>query len=216
MLQQMIDGFPITIKKPSGRDLKYMVSLLSEEVAGFADSVGEKLKIKTTTPPFVKRLFKHFTKNVNKVTIPMHIMNKEKNQDAYGFKIFNGLFVYPDTNVFKTSLMIKLFKQIKQLAVFKRVANFNRNCWEYGASCEINDIFFHDISESICILNERGSSSFKSFMFIKPSIPSSIESFIVQNQQKFKKMNWYLSKQTYKDTYRGHCDDCLCISKSKI
>ena len=86
--------------------------------------------------------------------------------------------------------------------------------WEYGPSLDLNDIFFNDIFESISILNKRGSSSFRCFMFVNPSILS-IESFIVNNQQKFKAINWCLSKSTYQDKERGDCDECLCISKLK-
>ena len=217
MLHCMICAAPIVIRKASVKDLKYMVALLSEEIVGFDVSVSDKLKIKTTTPPFVKRLFKHFTTNVNTVKIDTELMDfasyTAANSTLFGFQMFTDLFIYPNSNVFKTSLMIKLFHQIKQFTLFKEVPNMEKKKWEYGVSCDINDIFLIDIFESISIINERGSSSFESFMFVKPSISSSIESFIINNQQKFQAFNWYLSKQTYKDTFRGDCDECLCISK---
>ena len=216
MLQSMISGHPINIRKPEKRDLKYMTKLLSETAADFGTLLPGKSKITTTTPSFVKRLFTHFTINVTKVTITMNAMDQVYcyGRTLFGFKMFCGLFMHSDGKTFNTSLMINVFKNLKCFVLFRKVANLQRRKWDYCASVELNDIFFRDIFESIRILNQRTSSPFKSFMFVKPSI-SSIQSFIVKNQQKFEAMNWYLSIETYKDKERGDCDECLCVSKLK-
>ena len=160
-------------------------------------------------------LFHHYVINVKQVKINFLRWDKQfKNRGKrpqFGCSLFRSIF-YVNDDTFNTTILIQLFKNMNELIMFN-IYNTRRG---YNPSLDLNDRFVANIIESINILNILSSSSslrFAHFIIVKPK--SSITSFINDNQNRFKSINWYLSKQTYKDNWGTVCDDCLFISPLK-
>ena len=211
MLQKMIRGFPIYIRKPSRKDVRYLYKLISEECPDTILPPSQEIKtMKRETPTFVKSLFHHFCINVTNVKINYLYQNtKQWCPTQFGFKIFSSLFMVSQNNIFNISLIVNLFKNMEEFVLFDY--GIVNNKWQYVSSIKLNDEFCVNIIETLKILNHLSSLALKlrHLIFIKPS--SSIATFIKNNQQKFNSLKWCLSQKTYKDKYWRNCDESLFI-----
>ena len=94
MLQDMIGAHASYIRKATKKDLYCMARLISEQVGDLSLSSFGKMNLKRKNPPFVTRLFKHFTLNVETVKIAMNTTEYEQyNLSTFGFKMFESLFM---------------------------------------------------------------------------------------------------------------------------
>ena len=212
MLNDMITGCPITIRKPLKKDCKYMNKLIFDECGDDTIGLFDKMKvIKAKTPTFINSLFHHFCVNVTELHINLNHMNKENvyKNTQFGYKVYKSIF-YSDGDAFDARILVKLFQKVEKFAVF--------NCYSplrgYESSMDLNDRFSVNLISTLKLLNNL-SSTFKLeyLIFVKPS--SSISTFIKSNQQKFKSLKWSLSQNTFKHSFWRDCKDCLYIQPLK-
>ena len=223
MFTSMIRGTPTTLRAPIKRDVKYLYSLLSDvihinkylEFRSDLNSLGLEKYLHKKKPIFITNLFKHFIINVKKIEINllhMNVVDKFKQWNMYGFKIFLPLIFNASTQTRPSmTLFISLFSKCGRVILYDI---HNRD--EYKSTITLDDEFTTDVLRAIQFIQERNTRSPLKYIAItepKDSIPD----FINNHSDKFNALNWRLYHESWTDNaYLGQCENCLYIVPRSI
>lgn len=202
MLEKMIGGFKHKQCAISSEDVWCLSALLTSRSSS------------SKVPVYIKRLFRNFTNNINRIEIDLNVMSchkKEAKKGSYGYKLFKPIFFISSMNgsaetIDFTKLLTVFTKKVETVIIF------NRRYHSWDKSISLDALFISSMISAIKVINKSVSlrASFKEFIIMNPA--ESITDFIKKNESLFLSNQWTLKKKPYKHIRRGAvCDETLFI-----
>ena len=193
--------------EPKTKDVRGLSSLndcAMKQTKNDTEISGESLSI----PSYIIAFFEHFllkqeTIRINVWLWTFHKGVYDETYDfyAYGYSKFASTFFILDDND-KCSSKLKLTNSIPKINIFieimpnlKRIKIFNEIGNVIKPSISLSNALFLELMKSVILVNSMQYSLFEYIQIVEPS--TSIQSFIDQYGDKFKRYGWTASKARF-------------------
>ena len=222
MLEKIVNGEAVDLRKPMKRDVKYAFQLIVDEIIGIdafssigcsLNNIGIKQYVKKKKPKFIANLFKHWVVNVKKIMMKLDDMfDEDFGYGDYGFKLFLPLIFDQKTQSRPNmKLFLSVFSNLRKFVIFNRVYDDSEHRWTYGLSIDLDDDFSDDLLKAIKISKQSNrKSTLKSIAIAKPK--GDIANFIDSHEKAFDELNFRLYSDQFDHSYFGPCEKCLYIA----
>ena len=207
ILKHVVEGMGLLGIKPSESDVSCLDSLFNCELSVDGDSV---------IPGYIQTLFHHFVTKQAQFSINPTYLNthfgyhsKTFNEDAYGYKKFQRIFM--EKGVINFFLFIQLMPNLKVFTVLD--VRGSENGAKAFPSIDLNETFYDLVSLCVdCLSSSFSSLSFSRFEIVKPK--TSINQFVQQYQNEFLTKGWNVTNSTFgKQEYGIYGVEMLLIEK---